>query len=129
MTRPVSRREFLRNAGVTTALSVGFPLWARAESAGSLYGKTPMLVVIFLRGAADGLHLVPPIGDPCVGCSSTAVGANENNGLAGFALRRFGGLCADSVPTVCQLRIMPRPTVLLCRVAIGWCGGEPKEKR
>ena len=56
-----SRREFLRGVG-TTLVALAVPsVWARR---GSAAGTEPVVVSIFLRGAADGLSLVVPHGDP-----------------------------------------------------------------
>lgn len=57
----LSRRDFLRGAAVTAgALMVPAGLARKARAAGG----EPVLVSIFLRGAADGLNLVVPHGDP-----------------------------------------------------------------
>ena len=58
-----SRRQFLRSAGALAALGAvpGFLGRALAASATST-GKT--MVLVFLRGGADGLNIVPPVGDP-----------------------------------------------------------------
>lgn len=58
-----SRRQFLRSAGALAALGSvpGFLGRALAASAPAS-GRT--LVLVFLRGGADGLSIVPPIGDP-----------------------------------------------------------------
>jgi uncharacterized protein (DUF1501 family) len=63
MTPPLSRREFLRSTAATTLGALSVPLWARADVAAPQQKGAPLLAVIFLRGAADGLHLVPPTGD------------------------------------------------------------------
>jgi uncharacterized protein (DUF1501 family) len=56
-----SRREFLRGAG-TSLVALAVPsAWARP---GRAAGTEPVVVSIFLRGAADGLSLVVPHGDP-----------------------------------------------------------------
>lgn len=56
-----SRREFLRGTG-TALVALGVPsVWARP---GHAAGSEPVVVAIFLRGAADGLSLVVPHGDP-----------------------------------------------------------------
>lgn len=53
----MQRREFIRTAGVALAgATLGPRLWLRPASASS--GKT--LVVVFMRGAVDGLNLVVP---------------------------------------------------------------------
>jgi len=60
---PFSRRQFLRSAGALAALGAVPGFLARALAAsGAASGKT--LVVVFLRGGADGLSIVPPVGDP-----------------------------------------------------------------
>jgi len=60
---PFSRRQFLRSAGALAALGAvpGFLGRALAASTTST-GRT--LVLVFLRGGADGLSIVPPVGDP-----------------------------------------------------------------
>jgi len=63
MTRPLSRRDFLCNSATTTLGVLSYPVWARADVSTLRSRGSPLLAVIFLRGAADGLHLVPPIGD------------------------------------------------------------------
>ena len=60
---PFSRRQFLRSAGALAALGavpgfLGRALAAAAPSSGKA------LVLVFLRGGADGLSIVPPVGDP-----------------------------------------------------------------
>jgi uncharacterized protein (DUF1501 family) len=58
-----SRRQFLRSAGALAALDSvpGFLDRAIAATSPST-GKT--LVLLFQRGGADGLSIVPPVGDP-----------------------------------------------------------------
>ena len=53
-----SRRRFLAALGGTAALT----LWPGLSPAAS-GGQTSRLVVVLLRGAMDGLHLLPPRGD------------------------------------------------------------------
>jgi uncharacterized protein (DUF1501 family) len=58
-----SRRQFLRSAGALAALGAVPGFLGRALAAsGASSGKT--LVLVFLRGGADGLSIVPPVGDP-----------------------------------------------------------------
>src|SRR5713226_4338972 len=63
-TRLLNRREFIRAAGAATAkgvLLLGSHSWiARAALADA---NRHRLVVIFLRGAVDGLNVVVPYGD------------------------------------------------------------------
>ncbi len=57
-----TRREFLKNSALVTAASAagaaGAPRFAFGQAAG---GKT--LIKVFMRGGADGLHLMPCFGD------------------------------------------------------------------
>jgi len=57
---PITRRELMKTAalGATAFLLPGGIRNARAA------GGEPVLVAVFMRGAADGLHLVVPHGDP-----------------------------------------------------------------
>jgi uncharacterized protein (DUF1501 family) len=58
-----SRRQFLRSAGALSALGAVPGFLGRALAAsGQSTGKA--LVLVFLRGGADGLSIVPPVGDP-----------------------------------------------------------------
>jgi len=52
-----SRRVFLAGAGT-------FVVWAALPRIASAATRDPRFVVIILRGAMDGLAVVPPIGDP-----------------------------------------------------------------
>lgn len=56
----VDRREFVRRTALTAA-ALALPLGARRAAANP--STDPVLVTIFLRGAADGLNLVVPIGE------------------------------------------------------------------
>lgn len=60
----LTRRRLLQLGGVSVAALASTPIWLapRRAKAASL-ARSPLLVTIFLRGGADGLHLVPPIGD------------------------------------------------------------------
>lgn len=55
---PISRRHLMAAAGALGAQLTVFGTSARAAEA------RPRLVVLILRGAADGLSLTPPLGDP-----------------------------------------------------------------
>jgi uncharacterized protein (DUF1501 family) len=58
-----SRRQLLRSAGALAALGAVPGFLGRALAASEARpGKT--LVLVFLRGGADGLSIVPPVGDP-----------------------------------------------------------------
>ena len=63
----MNRRDFLKSAGLATA-SLFMPqvsVWAKtANSAIEPAGPTNKLVVVFLRGAIDGLSVVVPYSDP-----------------------------------------------------------------
>ncbi len=59
----LTRRVFLRGSAIAMVGMGQVPLWlARASAAEGAKRKT--LVAIFLRGAADGLNIVVPFGDP-----------------------------------------------------------------
>lgn len=59
----LTRRRFLELGGMALA-AAGGALWLSPRRALGAGGEqVPLLVVIFLRGGADGLHLVPPVGD------------------------------------------------------------------
>ncbi len=60
---PFSRRQFLRSAGALAALGAVPGFLGRALAASSP-GAQKTLVLVFLRGGADGLSIVPPVGDP-----------------------------------------------------------------
>ena len=59
----LSRRQLLHSAGALAALGAVPGFLGRALAASTARtGKT--LVLVFLRGGADGLSIVPPVGDP-----------------------------------------------------------------
>jgi uncharacterized protein (DUF1501 family) len=55
---PMSRRRLMAAAGALGAQFAFAAPGARAQ------GRRPRLVVVILRGAADGLSMTPPLGDP-----------------------------------------------------------------
>ncbi|HEX8701426.1 MAG TPA: transcriptional initiation protein Tat, partial [Myxococcaceae bacterium] len=60
----LSRRALLRSAGLSLlGLATLPPFLARAAEA-LPPNRRKVLVTLFLRGGADGLSLVPPVGDP-----------------------------------------------------------------
>ncbi len=61
----ITRRVFLRNSGLAVVGTAAIPLFLTraAQGAESLVGKDKRLVVIFQRGAADGLNIVVPHGE------------------------------------------------------------------
>jgi uncharacterized protein (DUF1501 family) len=63
MSAPFSRRAFLRSAGALAALSSAPGFLGRALAAGTPSNRGKALVLVFLRGGADGLSIVPPLGD------------------------------------------------------------------
>lgn len=62
----VSRREFVGGSALAGAALITAPAWLpRASFARTLPGgPRDVLVHVYLRGAADGLSIVPPVGDP-----------------------------------------------------------------
>ena len=61
----ITRRVFLRNSALAVVGTTAVPafLTRAAYGAESLSGKNKRLVVIFQRGAADGLNIVVPHGE------------------------------------------------------------------
>lgn len=73
----LSRRDFIK---LSSSLTVGvalstIPSWLRAAALGASNDKT--LVVLFLRGAADGLNIVVPFKDPNYHKSRPTLGLAE----------------------------------------------------
>jgi uncharacterized protein (DUF1501 family) len=61
---PISRRSLLKSVGLSLlGLTTLPPFLARAAEA-IPSGRRKVLITLFLRGGADGLSLVPPVGDP-----------------------------------------------------------------
>ncbi|MBS0212382.1 MAG: DUF1501 domain-containing protein [Proteobacteria bacterium] len=57
-----TRRDVLKAMALGAAT---LTMWPRAAwSAAGAVGSTPLLLVVMLRGGLDGLHAVPPMGDP-----------------------------------------------------------------
>jgi uncharacterized protein (DUF1501 family) len=63
-TERLTRRQFLACAGVAAAGFGALPGWVRRASAAARGRSKRTLVVLFQRGAADGLNIVPPFLDP-----------------------------------------------------------------
>jgi uncharacterized protein (DUF1501 family) len=62
--RHLDRRLFLKSTGVAL-LGLGFaPGFLQRAVAQTQGGGRRTLVLVFLRGAADGLSIIPPVGDP-----------------------------------------------------------------
>lgn len=59
----MTRRRFLALGGLALAGWGFVPEWARAAAAAAR-GARKILVVLFQRGAADGLNIIPPYADP-----------------------------------------------------------------
>ncbi len=59
----MTRRRFLALGGLTLGWTLA-PSWARAAAAGVARGSKKTLIVLFQRGAADGLNIIPPYADP-----------------------------------------------------------------
>lgn len=58
------RRQFLAQAGFASLASLGLEGWLSRTQAAPSSANSQRLVVVFLRGAADGLNLVVPYQDP-----------------------------------------------------------------
>jgi uncharacterized protein (DUF1501 family) len=59
----VNRRVFLRNAAIAMAGVGAAPAWLARAAAAADGGRRKVLVVLFQRGAADGLNIVVPHGE------------------------------------------------------------------
>ncbi|QDV05443.1 hypothetical protein Poly30_09400 [Planctomycetes bacterium Poly30] len=60
----LDRRTFLRGSVALAAAAAGWPQEAAGGSAETAKSKRRTVVIVFLRGGCDGLHLVVPYGDP-----------------------------------------------------------------
>ena len=62
----ITRRVFLRNSALAVVGTTAVPAFLRRAAFGAVEaaGRTKRLVVIFQRGAADGLNIVVPHGEP-----------------------------------------------------------------
>lgn len=109
----VTRRDFLRVSAAGLVAASGFPVWRSARAAET---GAPLLVVVFLRGGADGLSLVAPVGDPHYAALRGALAVSGGPPLAtGFALH----------PALAPLA----PLVEAGRVAAVHCAGAPEATR
>jgi uncharacterized protein (DUF1501 family) len=63
---PITRRIFLRNGALAVVGTTALPSFLTRAAFGAAYPgiRTKRLVVIFQRGAADGLNIVVPHGEP-----------------------------------------------------------------
>lgn len=75
----MNRRAFM---GVTA----GFYTWAFMPRSAEAAGQEERLLIVILRGGMDGLHVVPPIGDPSYqSCRGTlALDPSKHRSLDGF---------------------------------------------
>ena len=86
----LSRRDFLKMAGVVSAGLAywSLPPWLHAAAKMASGSRTKTLVVLFQRGAADGLNTVIPFNDPLYASSRPTVGIKSGildlNGTFGF---------------------------------------------
>jgi uncharacterized protein (DUF1501 family) len=87
-----TRRIFLRGSAIVMAGMGSAPLWL-ARAAATEGRKRKTLVAIFMRGAADGLNIVVPFGDPqyrelrpTLGIQPPRPGEENNNGPFGSAI-------------------------------------------
>jgi uncharacterized protein (DUF1501 family) len=87
----ITRRVFLRNSGMAVVGTAAIPsfLTRAAYGAESLGGKHKRLVVIFQRGAADGLNIVVPHGEQAYYTMRPSINIPRN---AVFDLDGFFGL-------------------------------------
>ncbi len=97
---PLTRRYFLRSTGAIAAymgVSAVLPSAALARVQARPVTRSRTLVVLFLRGGADGLNMIVPYGDPGYaalrrGIAVQAPGARGGGGAAALDLDGFFGL-------------------------------------
>ena len=114
-----SRRTFLAGAGAFSAWAA-MPKFAFAGQ-----GKDPRFLTVILRGAMDGLAVVPPVGDPdYVGLRRDLAVGSPGNGTT-FALNDFFGL-NEAMPGLYGLyqsgqmpyrSAQPRPPIVTVRIS------------
>ncbi len=98
-----TRRIFLRGSAIAMAGMGQAPMWL-ARAAASEGKKRKTLVAIFMRGAADGLNIVAPFGDPRYHDLRPILGlqpprpqdGNVNNGPFGAAIDLDGKFALHS---------------------------------
>src|SRR5260370_28793500 len=84
----INRRIFLRNSAITLVGTAAVPAFLRRAAFGAEAPglRTKRLVVIFQRGAADGLNIVVPHGDPTYYAMHPSISIPRSSGpyLDGF---------------------------------------------
>jgi uncharacterized protein (DUF1501 family) len=76
----ITRRIFLRHGALTVAATAAVPTFLRRAAFGAQEPGTPSkrLVVIFQRGAADGLNIVVPHGEPAYYAMRPSISIPQN---------------------------------------------------
>ena len=62
--QPVNRRVFIKNSGIAMLGLSTIPAFLQRAVAGTAMPNKKKLVVLFQRGAADGLNIVVPFAEP-----------------------------------------------------------------
>src|SRR5579862_5906528 len=76
---PITRRVFLRNSALAAVGTAAMPVFLQRAALGAdQSGKTKRLVVIFQRGAADGLNIVVPHGEPAYYAMRPSINISRN---------------------------------------------------
>lgn len=77
----LSRRQFLGAASAMTAASM-FPAWLPKIALSNHYASNRDIIVsIFMRGGADGLSIVPAVGDPAYFAARSTIAIPANQAL------------------------------------------------
>jgi uncharacterized protein (DUF1501 family) len=81
----ITRRVFLRNGGLAVVGTAAIPSFLARAAWGAVESstRTKRLVVIFQRGAADGLNIVVPHGEPQYYAMRPSTGNCACRGIAG----------------------------------------------
>jgi uncharacterized protein (DUF1501 family) len=74
----MNRRVFLKNGALAMFGAGTAPMWLARAADSDATGKRKVLVVVFQRGAADGLNVVVPHGDPNYYALRPRIGIPQN---------------------------------------------------
>ncbi len=112
----ITRRVFLRNGALAVVGTVAVPSFLARAAMGAVEpgARTKRLVVIFQRGAADGLNIVVPYGEPQYYAMRPSINIPRK---AVLDLDGFFGLhpSLDVIPTA--LEAAPTGDCARCRIA------------
>src|SRR5260221_106442 len=115
----ITRRIFLRNGALAVVGTTALPSFLTRAALGAADPgvRTKRLVVIFQRGAADGLNIVVPYGEPSYYAMRPTINIPKKSvlGLDGFvgfhpAMSSFQALWKQKLPAIVHAAGSPAPT-------------------